>query len=676
MKSFKQLKNTKGITLIALVVTIVVLLILAAISISMLTGDNGIINQARNSKDKTEQAKCEELVTVAINALIAKNSEDRSKITPDDIAKEVNNMENRTDVLAQDSIFPTNILFPKEDREVGVNIELGVVDTIKNTVYNEEGLEEEAEKNVNLFLYEEIEETGEIGATEIENLPVKEVRITGMNPKYCNNKDYISETGKIYENTNYEIILEDGTKISDTLVIPYQVSGKYISGADENEMYKITEVSLRVMNADKLPIIKTIIYPNTIESMGEVGTTVQKVVLSKNLKEIESGTFAGCNLTSITIPSSVTSIGDYAFSECSSLTSIQIPSSVTNIGSSTFSRCSSLTSIEIPSSVTSIEWGAFSGCSSLTNIEISNSTTSIGDYAFSECISLTSITIPSSVTSIGRNAFEECSNLTSIEIPNSITSISMFTFSGCSSLTSIEIPNSVTSIGWCAFEECSSLASIEIPNSVTSIEDKAFEYCSSLTSIEIPSSVTNIGGTAFEGTPWLDSKNEGEIYINNVFFKYKGTMPNNTNINIKENTVSISSYAFEDCAGLTSIEIPNSVRSIGDRAFSGCNRLKSIEIPNGVTSIGTGAFSRTGLTNIEIPSSVSVIEDRLFELCYSLTNVTIPKSITSIGMFAFATSGIKKVNYSGTITEWKSIPKGQSDELDEAKIICTDGEIN
>ena len=177
---------------------------------------------------------------------------------------------------------------------------------------------------------------------------------------------------------------------------------------------------------------------------------------------IEDGAFSCLSLTSIEIPNSVTSIGDWAFCECTSLTSITIPNSVTSIGSS-----------------------AFSGCSGLTSIEIPNSVTSIGAWAFCDCSSLTSVTIPNSVTSIEAGAFSGCSSLTSITIPNSVTSIGSSAFDGCSSLTSIEIPNSVTSIGDWAFCECTSLTSITIPNSVTSIGSSAFDGCSSLTSVTI-----------------------------------------------------------------------------------------------------------------------------------------------------------------------------------------------
>ena len=216
--------------------------------------------------------------------------------------------------------------------------------------------------------------------------------------------------------------------------------------------------------------------------------------------------FSGCtSLTSITIPDSVTSIGGNAFGYCTSLTSVTIGEGVTSIGNYAFSGCSSLTSITIPDSVTSIGNGAFRYCSSLTSITIPDSVTSIGERTFYRCYSLTSITIPDSVTSIGDSAFSGCSSLTSVTIGEGVTSIGDNAFNGCSSLTSITIPDSVTSIGDGAFRGCSSLTSISIPDSVTSIGERAFYYCTSLTSITIPDSVTSIGSYAFSGCSSLTS---------------------------------------------------------------------------------------------------------------------------------------------------------------------------
>ena len=354
-------KNEKAITLIALVVTIVVLLILAAVSIGMLTGENGVIKNAVESNDKTEQAKVEELVTVAVNGLITEHQGDRSKITPDDIAEEVNKMEKRTDVTAEDSTFPTNILFQKEDRRVGVNIDLAVTKLVESGLYDVP-VEESQIAPDDLFDYEIIS-NAEGASISFSNLPTKTARITGIKTKYCNNLyegpeynnpkyDDITYNEENISSTFYAIIY-NGKKISDTLVIPYQVE---IDG----EMYKITEVVLSVMKGDVLeisggphkagwPKVETIIFPNTVEDIdgGDWGNgIIKKVILPKNLKKIDAHEFCHCfTLTDIEIPDGITSIVSLAFSECTGLTSITIPNSVTSIENNAFNDCNSLTTV-------------------------------------------------------------------------------------------------------------------------------------------------------------------------------------------------------------------------------------------------------------------------------------------------------------------------------------------
>ena len=223
---------------------------------------------------------------------------------------------------------------------------------------------------------------------------------------------------------------------------------------------------------------------------GTCGDSLTWTLNTKDSTLVISGTGAMTNNPSwsdyasyikyVTLPDGLTTIGDLAFSGCSSLTSITIPNSVTSIGGGAFRVCSRLTSITIPNSVTSIGDRAFYNCSRLTSITIPNSVTSIGNEVFWGCSRLTSITIPNSLTSIGYSAFNGCSKLTSITIPNSVTSIGSNAFRYCSSLTSITIPNSVTSIGGGAFAECSSLTSVTLGNSVTSIGSGAFSYCSKI----------------------------------------------------------------------------------------------------------------------------------------------------------------------------------------------------
>ncbi|WP_170934988.1 leucine-rich repeat protein [Prevotella sp. P3-122] len=209
---------------------------------------------------------------------------------------------------------------------------------------------------------------------------------------------------------------------------------------------------------------------------------IKNYVIKAGTRVICDGAFWGCrDLTSVTIPNSVTNIGNIAFRNCSGLTSVTIPNSVTSIGEDAFEDCSGITHTiivndmfvllpksyeghySIPENISIIIGGAFNGCHGLTSVTIPNSVTSIGDWAFFRCSGLTSVTIPNSVTSIGKSAFSFCRGLISVTIPNSVTSIGVAAFFKCSSLTSVTIPNSVTSIGEDAFVYCSSLKSIIIP---------------------------------------------------------------------------------------------------------------------------------------------------------------------------------------------------------------------
>ena len=193
-------------------------------------------------------------------------------------------------------------------------------------------------------------------------------------------------------------------------------------------------------------------------------------------------------------------LGDWAFYGCSGLTSLTIPSGVTSIGDKAFRGCSRLTSLTIPSGVTSIGDWAFSGCSGLTSLTIPSSVTSIGNYAFYGCSGLTSLTLPSGVTSIGNDAFYGCSGLTSLTIPSGVTSIGKWAFYGCSGLTSLTLPSGVTSIGNYAFYGCRGLTSMTIPSGVTVIGEGAFRGCSGLTSIYVyPENLPELESGIFSG---------------------------------------------------------------------------------------------------------------------------------------------------------------------------------
>lgn len=207
-------------------------------------------------------------------------------------------------------------------------------------------------------------------------------------------------------------------------------------------------------------------------------------------------------------------------------------------------------------------------------------------------------------------------NIQKIELPGTLEVIGDYAFGGVhgdalKGVTDIIIPDSVTSIGSFAFSGCSSLTNITIPNSVTSIGFFAFFGCSSLTNITIPNSVTEI--KAFYGTPWYENKPDGLIYVNNCLCEYKGIMPENQSIIIKDGTTSISDDAFYGLSQLVSITIPDSVTNIGKGAFSNCTNLSSISISKNVKSIGREAFANCiNLKEITIFSDIEEIGYRTF----------------------------------------------------------------
>ena len=277
-----------------------------------------------------------------------------------------------------------------------------------------------------------------------------------------------------------------------------------------------------------------------------------------NSYEIYPYTFRGqTDITSLTIPDFVTSIGDYTFYNCTELTSVNIPDLVTSIGEYAFYNCRRLTSVTIPDSVKSIGRDAFSGCRAL--IQKENGVSYVGKWVVDCDTSISEISLRSDTVGIGEQAFWRCTGLTSITIPDSVTSIGEDAFSGCTGLTSVTIGNSVESIGSSAFSYCTQLTSITIPDSVTSIGDYAFDGCMKLTSVTIGSSVTSIGDCA-----------------------------------------------FRDCTGLTSVVIPDSVKSIGRSAFDGCTGLSSVvfgDTEGWQVSSYSDFYSYTSLSSAELANA-------------------------------------------------------------------------
>ena len=315
--------------------------------------------------------------------------------------------------------------------------------------------------------------------------------------------------------------------------------------------------------------------------------TITTLNIGENVEVIPYGAFSYfSNLTGdLVIPNSVTSIGDDAFSGCSSLTSVALGNSLTSIGYSAFNSCSGLASIVIPNSVTEIGSWAFGNCSSLTSASLPEGMTSINEGVFGECPSLTSVVFPSALETIGHYAFQSC-GLTSLELPNTVTSIGIGAFSNCTSISgTLDLPASVTTIGEEAFYNCTGLQSIVLPEDLHSIGSRAFKNCSGLRGeLTLSESLESVGGEAFYGCDGISTVNYNAIncqYMGNagapVFYDCAFTR-----LNIGENVTTIPNFAFKRCFMLTEMTVGATVPpTIYSSTFGMVSRSIPVSVPYG-----------------------------------------------------------------------------------------------
>ena len=347
------------------------------------------------------------------------------------------------------------------------------------------------------------------------------------------------------------------------------------------------------------------------------------------VKTIGESAFSCCvSLTSITLPEGLKTIGDGAFFWCSGLTSITLPEGLKTIREMTFYHCSNLTSITLPEGLKTIGNKAFSWCNRLTSITLPEGLKTIGDGAFCECDSLTSITLPEGLETIGESAFSWCKSLTSITLPEGLEAIGNHAFYLCESLTSITLPKGLKTIGISAFIGCKSLTSTTLPEGLKTIGNHAFSGCKSLTAITLPKSLTNIGGNPFGGS---------QLKINNLSLHFY----------IEDDVLFTAdkTHLISYCSSKTIYSVPSTVKTIGESAFSKCKSLTSITLPEGLKTIENSAFSGCeSLTSITLPEGLKTIENYAFSWCDSLTSITLPEGLETVGDGAF--DGCTKLDYS------------------------------
>lgn len=378
--------------------------------------------------------------------------------------------------------------------------------------------------------------------------------------------------------------------------------------------------------------------------------------------EIGCFAFAGdTNTVNVILPSSIYSIGTYAFSSCTKLEYINLQN-VSGIARYAFCDCKNLNNITLSEKLPSIGERAFMGCNSLLAINIPNSCTYVSASAFNKCIALEQITIPDSI-SFGEYVFQDCKKLKEIKLPTrKMTVISKGLFSGCTSLTSIDIPSNITTINESAFYN-TGLDSIIVPNSVATIGSASLSYCVNLKKAIFPSHITKIAANTFYGDKKLVSFNLPDSLISIGNYAFSGCESLQFYI-LNTKITSIGNYAFSGCKKLT-ICVP-ATTTIGTNAFNNCKKViyftdrvgdywfndtiltgytgteTDLHLPdthNGASYvIGTSAFANleAQITSVHVPSSVTSIRANAFNGCKSLKSVILPADLTDIATTAFA----------------------------------------
>ena len=263
---------------------------------------------------------------------------------------------------------------------------------------------------------------------------------------------------------------------------------------------------------------------------------IHSVTIPQSVTSIGEDAFTNCRgLNSLTIDDAAISIGSWAFAQCYSLSSLSLGKKITTIGDHAFDDCRALTSVTIPQSVTSIGQKAFNSCISLTTLSLGENIKTIGDSAFYYCIDLESVTIPQSVTSIGNDAFGQCHDLQSLTIKDAATSIGHRAFLGCTSLETISLGENIKTIGYHAFNSCTSinLTNVTIPENVTTIRPGTFDYCTHLEYIMLPAGLTSFQDS-LKGCP--AGNPNGAIYYKNYKAAADALLADNdNNPNIDDN---------------------------------------------------------------------------------------------------------------------------------------------
>jgi hypothetical protein len=473
--------------------------------------------------------------------------------------------------------------------------------------------------------------------------------------------------------------------------------------------------------------------PNTVEITDtyhdgssetlEIPATVNYEGVTYTVTAIYEKAFFDKSFKSVILPNTLKEIEDYAFMGCEKLQSIDIPESVKKIGIGAFKDCTSLTKVMIPKSVEELGFGAFCSCTNLEEFtfETPCSLKSFTDYF--DYSKVKTVTIPNSVKEI--ISMGNCENLESVhfESSSSVEKIDVFAFYYCPNLSTIDVPESVkwvdqdaltntkwlanqsdglvyvgkcaykykgtmpaatkidlkdgtASLGCSCFQDCKTLISLKLPETLTRMGLYALSGCANLTDMTLPTSFNTADLHCLDDTPWYSNQPDGVVYAGKAAYAYKGSIPSDGHIDIKEGTesltfdlfknktelvsvtlpaslVNIYISAFYGCTNLKNVSIPydSKLEYLGADIFDGCDNLNSFTIPSSVRTIDQ-SFKNSGLTSLNIPESVTSIKREICHGCKKLQSVAWPTSISTIPFEAFEEcTSLKSFTIPETVTK-------------------------
>ena len=473
--------------------------------------------------------------------------------------------------------------------------------------------------------------------------------------------------------------------------------------------------------------LTSVLFPTTLTTVDKSAfascSALTKLVLPANLTTINNSGFSNCTkLVEISLPGSLKKLTDNAFNGASALKTVNfaegleviennafygsgletvtLPSTVKSLGIGAFSNSTKLKTITLPEGLTSLGDQAFYKCTALEQAKFPSTLESIGNATFYECKALNGITFPTAIKSINDNAFYGCTSLTSIMWPEALTSINNNMFYGCSALADIKLHDGITFIGKSAFRD-NAFTTIKLPSKLTEISDGLFYGCENMTSLEIPESVTTIGTNAFRNTGLIElnisanvtslgssmitgcidlqrvniaENNPNYADIDGVVFNKEKTLlraypgGKGGEYVMPESTTDVFQYAFNQVTSITGIKFSKNLKTIGLSAFYGCSKLESLEFYDALEKIDdTAFFMDRGIKSVVMTNN-NALDIQFGNNAFSMLGVTkmlFPEGIKSIGVTETSNysimgscSSAKWISFPSTLEELSPLGSG------------------